>query len=109
MKMKSEEIMSEVENLEVESNPTLDLINALQRGDFNTADELFKDALGAKVQDTLDAEKVAVAGQIFNGEEPYDDVDEDEEEGIEDDELESSLEEIEDVDLDEIDDFLEVD
>lgn len=109
MKMKSEEIMSEVENLEVESNPTLDLINALQRGDFNAADELFKDALGTKVQDTLDAEKVAVAGQIFNGEEPYDDVDEDEEEGIEDDELESSLEEIEDVDLDEIDDFLEVD
>ena len=104
--------MSESENLdleldtelEAESNPALDLINALQRGDFNAADQLFQDTLGAKVQDTLDAEKVAVAGQIFNGEEPYD-----AEEYEEDDsEVTSELEEIEDVNLDEIDDFIEV-
>jgi hypothetical protein len=106
--------MNEAENLdldleletevEAESNPALDLINALQRGDFNAADQLFQDTLGAKVQDTLDAEKVAVAGQIFNGEEPYD-----AEEYEEDDsEVTSELEEIEDVNLDEIDDFIEV-
>mgnify|MGYP000309207076 CR=1 FL=1 len=71
--------MSESENLELEtefeaeSNPALDLINALQRGDFTGADQLFQDAIGVKVQDTLDAEKVAVAAQIFNGEEPYND------------------------------------
>jgi hypothetical protein len=119
-------IMSEAENLdldlelETETNPALDLINALQRGDFNAADQLFQDTLGAKVQDTLDAEKVAVAGQIFNGEEPYEDIDDEEsvedveygseaeEFGEDDSEVTSELEEIEDINLDEIDDFIEV-
>jgi len=107
-------IMSESENLELEtefeaeSNPALDLINALQRGDFTGADQLFQDAIGVKVQDTLDAEKVAVAAQIFNGEEPYN-ADDHEEDGEDDSEITSELEEIEDVNLDEIDDFVEVD
>ena len=127
--MNSEKIMNEAENLDLEletevetkSNPALDLINALQRGDFNAADQLFQDTLGAKVQDTLDAEKVAVADQIFNGEEPYD-AEEYEEDGVEDveygseaegfgeddSEVTSELEEIEDVNLDEIEDFIEV-
>lgn len=128
MKMNSEKIMSEAENLELETefeaetNPALDLINALQRGDFNAADQLFKDTLDYKVQDTLDAEKVAVAAQIFNGEDPYD-ADDYEEDGVEDveygseaeefgeddSEVTSELEEIEDVNLDEVDDFIEVD
>lgn len=100
--------MSEAENLELETNdeielnPTLDLVNALQRGDFNAADQLFKDVLGDKVQSTLDAEKIAVAGQIFNGEEPYADIED--EDGVEDvefveddSEIVSELEEIEDI------------
>lgn len=121
MKMKSEVIMSEAENVdldleleleeleleddtelelesEAEFNPTLDLVNALQRGDFNAADQLFRDTLDAKVQDTLDAEKVAVADQIFNGEDPYAEIDD--EEGVEeDDELDvfSEVEDIEDI------------
>ena len=120
MKMKSEVIMSEAENvdldleleleeleleddteLELESeseiNPTLDLVNALQRGDFNAADQLFRDTLDAKVQDTLDAEKVAVADQIFNGEDPYAEIDD--EEGVEEDELDvfSEVEDVEDI------------
>lgn len=114
MKMKSEVIMSEAENLdldlelenelesEVEVNPTLDLINALQRGDFNAADQLFRDTLGSKVQDTLDAEKIAIAGQIFNGEEPYAEIDD--EEGVEEDDLEV-FSEIEDIPEE---DFVEV-
>lgn len=100
--------MSEAENLELETNdeielnPTLDLVNALQRGDFNVADQLFKDVLGDKVQSTLDAEKIAVAGQIFNGEEPYADIEdedgvEDVEFGEDDSEIVSELEEIEDI------------
>lgn len=118
--MKSEVIMSEAENvdldleleleeleleddteLELESeseiNPTLDLVNALQRGDFNAADQLFRDTLDAKVQDTLDAEKVAVADQIFNGEDPYAEIDD--EEGVEEDELDvfSEVEDVEDI------------
>lgn len=55
---------------EVEANPTLDLVNALGVADFNNAETLFKDILASKVQDTLDAEKVAVADQMFNGIEP---------------------------------------
>ena len=62
----------ETEEEVAEVNPTLDLVNALQAGEFNAADQLFKDILGDKVHATLDAEKIAVAGQIFNGEPAYD-------------------------------------
>tara|TARA_R110000796_G_scaffold30038_1_gene80523 strand:+ start:133 stop:369 length:237 start_codon:yes stop_codon:yes gene_type:complete len=57
---------------DLEANPTLDLINALQGDNFNNAAELFKDILGDKMEQSLDAEKVAVADQIFNGIEPVD-------------------------------------
>ena len=65
--------MSEVDlavEQEVEANPTLDLVNSLGVGDFSNAETLFKDILASKVQDTLDAEKIAVADQMFNGVEP---------------------------------------
>lgn len=108
--------MSEVENLELENeveleteeeleyNPTTDLVNALQKGDFNSADQLFKDILSDKVQSTLDAEKVAVAGQIFNGEEPYAEIDD---EDLEDNHISDSVEDVEDV-QDEIENIEEV-
>jgi hypothetical protein len=57
---------------ELEVNPTLDFVNALQVGDFSNAESMFKDILGDKVQDTLNAEKVSVADQIFNGVEAED-------------------------------------
>jgi len=74
--------MIEETNLVNENNeqadPALDFVNALEVGDFTSAKSLFDDMLGDKVQSTLDAEKIAVAGQIFNGEEPYDtDIDDD--------------------------------
>jgi|TARA_R110000796_G_scaffold17186_5_gene53091 hypothetical protein len=50
--------------------PTMDFVSALQSGNFNDAEELFKDILGDKVQQSLDAEKVSVADQMFNGVEP---------------------------------------
>ena len=43
---------------------------------------MFNDILGDKVQDALDAEKIAVADEIFNGVEP---VEFDDEEEVEDD------------------------
>ena len=55
---------------EVEANPALDFVNALQGGDYTNAEELFNGILGDKMQQSLDAEKVAVADQIFNGVEP---------------------------------------
>ena len=60
----------EVAETEVEVDPTLSFVDALQNGNFNGAETLFNDILGNKVQDALDAEKVAVADQIFNGVEP---------------------------------------
>ena len=66
-------------DLELETNPTLDLVNALQGGNCNSAEELFNDILGDKVQQSLDAEKVAVADQIFNGIDPVEMEMEDEE------------------------------
>lgn len=65
--------MSEVDlavEQEVETNPALDLVNALSVSDFNNAETLFKDILSDKVQQSLDAEKVSVADQMFNGVEP---------------------------------------
>lgn len=84
------ELENELES-EVESNPTLDLVNALQSGEFNSADALLKDILGDKVQSTLDAEKVAVAAQIFNGEDPYEDLDGEEEIDIEDNDVSAEV------------------
>jgi hypothetical protein len=75
--------MSEVEQT-VETNTTLDFVNALQGGNFSNAEELFNDILGDKVQQSLDAEKVAVADQIFNGVDPV-------EMGIEDEEVDAIL------------------
>jgi DNA-directed RNA polymerase specialized sigma54-like protein len=78
--------MSEVEQTieqEVESNPALDFVNALQTGSFNNAESLFNDILGDKVQQSLDAERVSVADQIFNGVEPEElDVDDSEIEAV---------------------------
>lgn len=60
----------ETEESEAEIDPTRSFVDALQSGNFTGAETLFNDILGGKVQDALDAEKVAVADQIFNGVEP---------------------------------------
>lgn len=62
--------MSETETVEL--SPTENLINALEVGNFTSAEELFNTLMNDKVQDALDAEKVSVAGQIFNGVEAED-------------------------------------
>jgi len=67
------ELDDEVETTEEEVtvDPTMSFVDALASGNFNDAETLFNDILGDKVQATLDAEKIAVAGQIFNGEPDY--------------------------------------
>jgi len=62
--------MSETETVEL--SPTENLINALEVGNFTSAEDLFNTLMQDKVQDALDAEKVSVAGQIFNGVETED-------------------------------------
>ncbi len=74
---------------EVEANPALDFVNALQGGDFNNAEKLFNGILDDKMQQSLDAEKVSVADQIFNGVEPVEvDMDDSEIDAILDSEVE---------------------
>lgn len=59
MKMNSEEIQ--------------DLVQAALDQNYNKANEVFSDLMGAKVSDVLDQQKIAMADQIFNGIEPEDD------------------------------------
>ena len=59
-----------VVNQEVTTDPLRSFVDALQGEDFTNAESLFKDVLNDKIQNTLDAEKVSVADEIFNGAEP---------------------------------------
>lgn len=68
---------------EVETNPLQDMIQHAIDQDFNKANDLFNSMMTIKMSDLLDQEKVNLAGQIYNGEEP------DEED---DDQLELDLE-----------------
>jgi hypothetical protein len=62
--------MSEVENQEVEQQEEIgqaqQFIDALQQQNYNAAQTTFNSMLNDKLQARLDAEKVAVAGSIFN-------------------------------------------
>lgn len=79
MKMNSEEIQ--------------DLVQAALDQNYNKANEVFSDLMGAKVSDVLDQQKVAMADQIFNGIEP----EEDDHEASEDDDLDISDEELDEI------------
>lgn len=73
----------ELEDLDVTAeeetiDPLRSFVDALQHGDFSNAESLFKDVLDDKVQDSLDAEKIAVADEIFNAAEPLEFEDEEE-------------------------------
>lgn len=65
--------MSETETVEVEqeevvtANPLGELIDAIAAQNFSQAKGQFDDILGDKMNDALDAEKIAVADTIFNG------------------------------------------
>ena len=72
-----------------------DLLDSIESGNYNVSSEIFNDLLNDKIQTSLDAEKIAVAQDIF------DSFDDDEEEDFPD------LDEIDlddDFDIDEEDD-----
>tara|TARA_Y200000002_G_C22295725_1_gene502383 strand:- start:203 stop:511 length:309 start_codon:yes stop_codon:yes gene_type:complete len=86
------------------SELTKDLIqNALDQ-DYNKASEVFGDIMTDKVSDILDQAKVALAGQMFNGEEPDDeqlDLDfEPEDDEVLDDETDAEDSEEDEIDFD---------
>ena len=84
-----EEVVSETEQETID--PLRSFVDALQHGDFSNAESLFKDVLDDKVQDSLDAEKVSVADEIFNGAETLE-FDDEEEVDIEDEDATSEVE-----------------
>tara|TARA_A200000159_G_scaffold46841_1_gene43137 strand:- start:686 stop:1054 length:369 start_codon:yes stop_codon:yes gene_type:complete len=101
--------MSEVENQEVETaqpSAVEELINQITDGDLNKAEGSFQSIVQDKMADALEAQRIATAQAIFNGQD--DDVEdiEDEEVTLEDedetleDEVETDIEteeEVEDV------------
>ena len=78
---------------EIETSPYHDLINHALNQDFNKANEIFGDMMTVKMSDMLDQEKIKLAGQIYNGEDPDDEDD--------DSQLELDLETEDDVEEDE--------
>lgn len=58
VEMKKEIIMSERLN---------DFLDAVGSGSFNKAKEMFDDELSDRMNDALEAEKINIADQIFNG------------------------------------------
>jgi hypothetical protein len=68
-----------------------DFINSVTDQNFSKAEPIFHELIQDKLNDALEAEKIKVAGHVFNGEE-------------DDEQLELDLDE-EDEDLDEDDDF----
>ena len=103
--------MSEAETLEqevetVETNAVEELINQITTGELNKAEGSFKSIIDDKMADALEAQRIAVAGQIFNGDEEVSDEDI-VDEYIEDEEDEDETLELGGEDTDEIDTDIE--
>ena len=64
---------AEVMEPEVEVNPMQTFVDDILQKNFAGAQSTFNDLLGNKLNDALDAEKVALAQQVYNGEEPDED------------------------------------
>ena len=84
---------AEVMEPEVEVNPMQTFVDDILAKNFAGAQTTFNDLLGAKLNDALDAEKVALANQVYNGADALEDDEEqlelnldqeDEEEEVED-------------------------
>ena len=58
---------------EAEVNPMQTFVDDILTKNFSGAQTTFNDMLGTKLSDALDAEKVALAQQVYNGEEPDED------------------------------------
>ena len=73
-------------------------IDAVAQQDFNQANSVFNDMIGQRMSDALDQEKIAVAGQIFNNEEPEElEASEDEDaEDFTDEEIDAAIDDLED-------------
>ncbi len=88
--------MEEENEVEASTNPIADLVQHSLDQDYNKANKIFGDILGARLNDALDQEKIKIADQLYNGEEDVPEEGDDEqleldlasEEGEEDTEVE---------------------
>ena len=102
----SEENTVDAESETPEVSPAENFINAVTAKDYVAASKEFEEMMLGKVDNALEQEKVNLAGQVFNGEEPPEEQEEDEydeEDHIENDAEDESDEESEEESEDEWD------
>lgn len=96
------------EEVQAEQNPLSDMIDYITQSEFEKANAIWNDAIGQRVGDALDQEKIAVAQSMYTIDQEdlddetmeYDDDDEDLE--VSDEELETAMADLEsDEDLEE--------
>ena len=93
----SEENTIDAESETPEVSPAENFINAVTAKDYVAASKDFEDMMMAKVDDALEQEKINLAGQVFNDEDPSEEEIDDSEESDEVvDDTEESEENIED-------------
>lgn len=80
---------------EVETNPIADMIDHIHHSEFEKASAIWNDAIGQRVNDSLEQEKIAMAQSMYSPEEDVQDDEEDEDWGVTDDELEAAAEDLE--------------
>ena len=79
----SEENTTDTESETPEISPAENFIDAVSANDYVAASKEFEDMLLSKIDTSMEQEKINLAAQIFNGETPPED--EDDEDHIEDD------------------------
>ena len=97
------------EEVQAEENPIANMIDYITHSEFEKANEIWNDAIGQRVGDALDQEKIAVAQAMYSPEEEEDlgdetmEVDEDDVDlEVSDEELEAAMADLEaDEDLEE--------
>ena len=85
----SEENTTDTESETPKISPIEDFINAVTAKDYVAASKDFEDMMMSKVDDALGQEKINIASQVFNDEEP---AEEESEEDLEDSNEEESEE-----------------
>ena len=97
------------EEVQTEQNPLSDMIDYITQSEFEKANAIWNDAIGQRVGDALDQEKIAVAQAMYTiDNEDLDDEtmgidDEDDEFEVSDEDLEAAMADLEsDEDLEEV-------
>ena len=91
----SEENITDTESETPEISPAENFIDAVTSKDYVTASKEFEEMMLSKIDTSMEQEKINLAGQVFNDENPPEDED-DEEDHIEDDYNEEEEEDLDD-------------